>query len=105
MRSMAGYSIICYLLAIKDRHNGNIMIDAEGHLVHIDFGFVLGIAPGGSFSLETAYFKLTLEMVELMGGADSALFEEYVTLMTEALKVARAEADTVSTLIEIMSYR
>eukprot|EP01038_Epipyxis_sp_PR26KG_P008317 gene8317-11252_t len=66
--SLAGYAILCYILNIKDRHNGNILIDEHGHLIHIDYGFILGISPGGNIGFETAAFKFTKEMADLMNG-------------------------------------
>lgn len=67
IQSVAAYSVISYLLQFKDRHNGNIMINDEGYVVHIDFGFILDIAPGG-INFESSPFKLTTEMIEVMGG-------------------------------------
>ncbi|WEW60107.1 phosphatidylinositol-4- kinase [Emydomyces testavorans] len=67
VKSMAAYSVISYLLQFKDRHNGNIMIDDAGHIIHIDFGFCFDIAPGG-IRFERAPFKLTSEMIAVMGG-------------------------------------
>ncbi|KAF1789567.1 Phosphatidylinositol 3/4-kinase, conserved site [Phytophthora cactorum] len=64
IESMAAYSIVSYVLLLKDRHNGNILLSSEGRVIHIDFGFILGIAPGGMFSVEDAPFKLTKEMVD-----------------------------------------
>jgi len=42
------------------------MINTRGHIVHIDFGFVFGLAPGKAFSMETAPWKLTPELVDVM---------------------------------------
>jgi Phosphatidylinositol 3- and 4-kinase len=58
LESLAGFSLVCYFLQIKDRHNGNILIDDEGRLIHIDFGFLLNHSPG-NMNFEKAPFKLT----------------------------------------------
>lgn len=58
VESLAGYSLFSYVFNVKDRHNGNILLDAKGRLVHIDFGFFLQSSPGG-LSFEGAPFKLT----------------------------------------------
>jgi hypothetical protein len=44
IRSLAGYCVVCYILNLKDRHNGNILLDVKGHIMHIDYGFILGNA-------------------------------------------------------------
>ncbi|RLN55714.1 hypothetical protein BBP00_00008374 [Phytophthora kernoviae] len=95
--SMAAYSLFSYIFLVKDRHNGNIMLDTEGHVVHIDFGFVLGIAPGNTFSLETAPFKLTPEMVEVMGPDG---FDRYRHLVAQGLFALHMEAPQLLSLMK-----
>ena len=110
VESLAGYSVACYLFGIKNRHNGNIMMDSSGRVVHVDFSFVLGMAPGKNkvanlnLSLEGAAFKLTNEMVEAFGGVDSENYKYFESLCVEGLLVARAHLDTIITLVEIMGY-
>lgn len=104
VRSLAAYSLMSYFFLFKDRHNGNILLDTAGHIIHIDFGFVFGIAPGGSFSLEMSTpFKLTEEMIDVMGGMESPLFSEFVILFCCGFLALQAHSETFITLVEITS--
>jgi phosphatidylinositol 4-kinase B len=103
VRSLASYSLMSYLFMFKDRHNGNLLLDTAGHIIHIDFGFVFGIAPGGSFSLEMSTpFKLTDEMLDVMGGLRSPLFSEFVTLFCCGFLALQSYCATFLTIVEIM---
>ncbi|XP_069393563.1 phosphatidylinositol 4-kinase beta isoform X1 [Paralichthys olivaceus] len=101
VQSCAGYSLICYLLQVKDRHNGNILLDAEGHIIHIDFGFILSSSPK-NLGFETSAFKLTAEFVDVMGGPEGDMFNYYKMLMLQGLIGARKHMDRVLQIVEIM---
>ncbi|KAL0061485.1 Phosphatidylinositol 4-kinase stt4 [Marasmius tenuissimus] len=124
IQSMAAYSLACYILQIKDRHNGNIMIDGEGHIVHIDFGFLFDIdkstvlfdeltpwliswlfalypRPGG-VKFEPSSFKLNREMVELMGGRYSQGYHLFQQLTIKAFLAIRPHADQLVDMVQLM---
>ncbi|CAM9492184.1 unnamed protein product [Choristocarpus tenellus] len=91
------------VIEIKDRHNGNILLTADGHLVHIDWGFALGLSPGGNFGFESAPFKLTQEFVDVMGGSNSIAFQRYRELCVKAFLEARKNRHKIITLVEMMA--
>jgi phosphatidylinositol kinase/protein kinase (PI-3 family) len=100
--SLAAYSLICYILQIKDRHNGNILLDMKGEIIHIDFGFILGINPG-NVNFESAPFKLTKEYCEILDGMDSDIFQYYKSLMLRGLIEIRKYVDIFVKILEVMS--
>ena len=100
--SLAGYSLVCYFLQIKDRHNGNILIDNKGHLIHIDFGFLLSNAPGKGLRFETAPFKLNKDMVDCMGGVKGKYFEEFKKLFRKGFAAINRHRNKIIILVEMM---
>lgn len=84
-----------YLLQIKDRHNGNILVDRDGHLIHIDFGFMLSNSPGGNMGFEAAPFKMPLDYVDIMGGLDSPGYALFKKLFKEGFEAARKHSDSL----------
>lgn len=98
-RSLAGYSLISYILQIKDRHNGNILIDKLGHIIHIDFGFVLGISPG-NLNFESAPFKFTNEYLDIL---ETEYFVYYKALLLRGFLELKKHMDYIVNLTSIMS--
>ncbi|KAK4785121.1 hypothetical protein SAY86_001810 [Trapa natans] len=105
VESMAGYSLVCYLLQVKDRHNGNLLLDEEGHIIHIDFGFMLSNSPGG-VNFESAPFKLTRELLEVMDsdaeGVPSEFFDYFKVLCIQGFLTCRKHAERVILLVEML---
>lgn len=101
MRSLAAYSMLSYILQLKDRHNGNILIDNAGHIIHIDFGFMLSNSPG-SVGFEAAPFKLTQDYVDVLGGQNSTEFDVFKTLCKQAFQALRKSAENIISVVELM---
>lgn len=112
IRSMAGYSLVTYFLQIKDRHNGNIMIDVKGRIIHIDFGFMLTNSPG-AIKFENVPFKLTEEYLQVICAKTNVLdlaeasktegYRYFQELFVMGLLAARKHYEKITTLVEIMT--
>ena len=100
--SLAGYSLVCYFLQIKDRHNGNILIDKEGHIIHIDFGFLLSNSPGKGLKFENAPFKLSNDMVDCLGGVKGKYFMEFRKLLKKGFLAVHKHRHKIIILVEMM---
>ena len=48
-----------------NRHNNNILLTADGRIIHIDFGFFLSNSPK-NLGFESSPFKLTEEFIEVL---------------------------------------
>ncbi|KAL0696918.1 hypothetical protein Bca4012_064098 [Brassica carinata] len=103
--SSAGYAVASLLLQPKDRHNGNLLFDDVGRLVHIDFGFILETSPGGNMRFESAHFKLSHEMTQLLdpsGVMKSKTWHQFVSLCVKGYLAARRYMDGIIGTVQMM---
>jgi len=70
-------------------------------MVHIDFGFILSIGPGG-INFENAPFKFTSEYLNLMEGKDSDLYKYFKLLLFKGFNCIRKYADYFYHMLDIM---
>eukprot|EP00347_Sterkiella_histriomuscorum_P009815 403339780 len=105
IKSLSAYSVVSYILQIKDRHNGNILMDDFGHIIHIDFGFIFDWSPGKDMGFESAGFKMTKEFIDILGGNQKAeAYQLFVTKTIQAYLAVREHAREFKTLVTLMIY-
>jgi phosphatidylinositol 4-kinase len=108
VKSLAAQSVATYLLAVKDRHNGNVMISSDGSIFNIDFGFLLGITTGffagpKRLALEDfAPFKLTKQMVSLLDAHGK--WDEFVEHICDGVDAISRHGDEMATLLDLMGH-
>jgi len=94
---------VCFLSPLSQSFSsGNILLDASGYIVHIDFGFIFQSSPGGNLNFESAPFKLTDEMVGLLGGVHSREFATYRRLCQSCFLSLRRHAHQLTLLVDMM---
>ncbi|CAI4231603.1 unnamed protein product [Auanema sp. JU1783] len=98
VRSLAGYSIVCYVLGIGDRHLDNILLCENGKLFHIDFGFILGRDPKPL----PPPMKLTTEMMNPLGGIQSKQFQDFYMYCDTAYAILRKHSKVLLNLFSLM---
>jgi len=99
IKSTALYCVITYLLGIGDRHLENIMISSKtGRLFHVDFSFIMGKDP----VFNNPGIRITSEMIDALGGINSAGYKEFEELSTKIYNCVRRNIEIFVNMLMIL---
>ena len=79
-KSLAISSCLSFVLGLGDRHAANIMVSNIGHIIHIDYGYILE-NPLHSSIVHNPIIRISNEMIDFLGGWNSEyydLFKNYI---------------------------
>jgi len=83
--STAGACLLAFTMGLGDRHLENILVSSDALLVHVDFGYVFGDDP----KRQRTQMRITEDMINAMGGHQSATFASFVRLTQVAYGAMR----------------
>lgn len=99
-RSLAGFSVMTFVLIIGDRHDNNILVTQDGHFLHIDFGFILG----DDAKPLTQPVKIRAEYLLPINTDISAALSKVLNFAGPAFNAVRKHGRLFLTLIELMFH-
>ena len=95
--SNAFYTVICYVLAIGDRHLDNIMLMDDGVCFHIDFSYILGDEPKPLAPL----VRISRKMTEFMEGEPDG-YNKYLNRCVAYYNAIRRQGHDILNCLQIM---
>lgn len=78
-------------------------MDKEGHIIHIDFGFLLTTYPGKGLKIEQAPFKLTSDLLNVIGGTRSENFFRFNKSMIDGFYILNQNMEKIILMVQMIA--
>jgi hypothetical protein len=104
IESLAAYSLFCFIFQLKDRHNGNILINLDNRVIHVDFGYILGYFPG-NLKFEADSFKLSTKFMLELNGKQTENFEYFRELFLRGFITLKKNYSKLIIILKSFSFR
>jgi hypothetical protein len=88
MHSLSISSCISYIIGLGDRHLDNIMINKNGQIFHIDYGYIMENPLTSIFDMPQ--IKVTSDIIDFLGGPHSIYYNNFKMLVIKIYNILRA---------------
>jgi hypothetical protein len=101
-KSLAISSCLSYVLGLGDRHASNIMISKSGHIIHIDYGYILE-NPIHSTIVNNPIIRISHEMIDFLGGWNSEYYDLFKNYIIKVFDIIRLYSDIIINYYNILA--
>ena len=101
-KSLAISSCLSYVLGLGDRHASNIMVSKSGHIIHIDYGYILE-NPIHSTIVNNPIIRISNEMIDFLGGWNSEYYDLFKNYIIKVFDIIRLYSDIIINYYNILA--
>jgi phosphatidylinositol 3-kinase len=102
-KSLAISSCLSYVLGLGDRHANNIMLSNSGHIIHIDYGYILE-NPIHSNIVNNPIIRISGEMIDFLGGWNSEYYELFKKYTIQVFDIFRLYSNIIINYYNILGH-